>query len=558
MYLSFYRLKVKPFQNSTNPGFFWLGEMHKEALAIFKYGILKMPGILVLTGDVGTGKTTLANVLINNLGDNFIVVKVPDPDLEEIDFVNYLADKLDFKKKFTSKETFYREFREFLRDSSLNGKKVLLVIDECQRLCSRLLEVITTLATLEKDTQKALTVLLIGQNEFNDVVMQNSPSALKQLISINYPIEPLNLADTGEFIKHRLKIAGAKKAIFTPDAITKIYQFSAGIPRRINIICDHVLLIGFAKETETVNAVLVKSCVEDLHPQSLSTGSNSDPLNAFANEDFRYLRTIPTESREKIPVNRVLKIFGIIFLVTIPVFSAIFLSDKMTFREFGDFLKPGGMQILHSENKEEMRSLNGRRQPDQEKASIQHSVPQDTGLAPENPISENGSAELSVDEDLTTAKDPSFGVLLNDKTNVVTMQTAIKSSWKDGLPPIASIGRGFDHEKEEKNLTGLQLTEDLQGAINENDPIHNRILPGSANISQSITGANYTEGGKSEKEIIPRNGGAPADIAPAETEMIVKSDVPDIKVSEESKAGGQRISCQRGRIAGEFESPGGN
>ncbi len=144
MYLSFYRLKVKPFQNSTNPGFFWLGEMHKEVLAIFKYGILKMPGILVLTGDVGTGKTTLINLLINNLGDNFIVVKVPDPDLEEIDFVNYLADKLDFKKKFTSKEMFYREFIEFLGDSSLNGKKVLLVIDECQRLCSRLLEVITT------------------------------------------------------------------------------------------------------------------------------------------------------------------------------------------------------------------------------------------------------------------------------------------------------------------------------------------------------------------------------------------------------------------------------
>jgi type II secretory pathway predicted ATPase ExeA len=523
MYLSFYRLKVKPFQNSTNPSFFWLGEMHKEALAIFKYGILKMPGILVLTGDVGTGKTTLINVLINDLGANFIVVKVPDPDLEEIDFVNSLSDTLDFNEKYTSKDMFYRDFLEFLGKSSRNGKKVLLVIDECQRLCSPLLEAITTLAALEKGTKKSCTVLLIGQNDFNDVVMKNNHSALSQLISINYAIEPLNLSETGEFIKHRLRIAGAKKEIFTPDAITKIYQFSAGIPRRINIICDHVLLIGFAKETETVNAALVKSCVEDLHPQGLSKQSNSDPLNAFANEDFRYLRTIPTEPREKIPVNRVWKIFGIIFLMSIPVFLTIFFTDATTFRDFADFFKPGEMQILHTEKKEEMESLNGPPKPDQEKASTQQRALQNTAMLPENRVSENGSAELPVAEDLTDENSPSVSALLNDRKTVATIQTAIKSSRQDGQPTV----------------------QDQQGAANEHDTIHNRILPATADASQSATGTPYTEGAKSEKEIVVENGSAPADIAPAETEKNSINDASDSKVSEESSQGANEFLAKQ-------------
>ncbi len=391
------------------------------------------------------------------------------------------------------------------------------------------------LATLEKDTKKSLTVLLIGQNEFNDVVMKNNPSALNQLISINYAIEPLNLSETGEFIKHRLKIAGAKKEIFTPDAITKIYQFSTGIPRRINIICDHVLLTGFAKETEAVNAVLVKSCVEDLHPQGLSRGSNSDPLNAFANEDFRYLRTIPTKPRQKIPVNRILKIFGIIFLVTIPVFLTIFFTDQMTVRDLVYYFKTGGMQNLHTENKIEMRSLNSSLQPDQEKASIEQRPPQDTDMPPENPISENGSAELSVDEDLTVANNPSFGALLNDKKSVITMQAASKSSWKDGLSAIVPIGTDIDDGNQTNSQIVLPLLPGQQGAVNEKYMESGEILSGTAGRTQSTNKPDLTGAADIETATF-ENDAAHADIISPATEITSLNEAPDIRVADERKA----------------------
>ena len=222
MYLSFYGLQKEPFQVSTDPSFLWLGEKHKEALATLKYGNLGNQGVVLLTGDVGTGKTTLINALINSLGDEVIVAKVPDPGMEIIDFMNYLAHAFGMKKKFASKDSFLIHFDHFLNSVHADGKKSLLIIDEAQRLSPALLEEVRQLSNIEKQETKLLSIFFVGQNEFQDVLLEHKNRALRQRISLNYVIEPLDLHETGQFIRHRLKVAGAKEEIFSPDAIRKV------------------------------------------------------------------------------------------------------------------------------------------------------------------------------------------------------------------------------------------------------------------------------------------------------------------------------------------------
>jgi len=346
MYLSFYGLKLKPFQNSTNPSFFWFGEKQKETLAIFKYGISKMPGILLLTGDVGTGKTTLINALLSNLDDQFIVIKVLDPGLEEIDFLNYISDALDFKKKFSTKDSFFAHFSEFLNTSATLGKKVVLVIDECQRLNVQLLDEIVQLANIEKDETKLLKVLLIGQNTFNDLLQNNKSKKLHQSLAINYAIAPLDIHETGDYVRHRLKIAGGKSSIFSADAFSKIYEFSTGIPRRINIICDHALLLGFAQEKKTINGELIRECAMDLRPLANSQPLQNDSLESVTGDGSKKIKRSPPKLRQKVKVRRTGITFGMVILITIPVFFIAYFTTPISYQKALQYFKRNSLQFF--------------------------------------------------------------------------------------------------------------------------------------------------------------------------------------------------------------------
>jgi len=283
MYLSHYNLNLKPFQISTDPRFLWLGENHKEAFATLRYGILDNKGFLLLTGDVGTGKTTLINGLINSLGGDVIAATVPDPNLEQFDFLNYIAKAFRIDKTFSSKGEFLIYFERFLKAAYSKNKKVLLIIDESQRLNHVLLEEIRLLSNIEKQNTKLLNIFFVGQNEFNDLLWEPRNRALRQRITINYNVYALNGKETDEYIRHRLKVAGTEKEIFKPDAIKEIAHFSAGFPRTINIICDHALLTGYVKSTQHINAEIIRDCVEDLRiPQKpdLQEEESAEPIAA--------------------------------------------------------------------------------------------------------------------------------------------------------------------------------------------------------------------------------------------------------------------------------------
>jgi general secretion pathway protein A len=270
MYLEHFGLKAKPFQISADPKFLWMGSKHKEALAILKYGIFDNRGFLLLSGDVGTGKTTLIHALTQDIGSDTVVATVPDPGLSLMDFYRYIAKSFGIKEPFETKQQFLEVFETFLlRNESLN-KKVLLIIDEAQRLTSDLLEEIRLLSNIEKDYTKLLNIFFVGQNEFNDIILKQKNRPLRQRITINYNIDPLEQHEVMEYINFRLGVAGCDEPLFTGDAVREVFTFSEGYPRLINIVCDHALLTGFVQGVARITGSIVSECAEELRIHSVT------------------------------------------------------------------------------------------------------------------------------------------------------------------------------------------------------------------------------------------------------------------------------------------------
>ena len=231
---------------------------------MLKYGIHDNCGFLLLSGDIGTGKTTLINGLLESLDDRTLIAMISDPGLEKLDFYNFLTQAFDIKKTFKSKGDFLVHFIHFLHKANADGKKVLIIIDEAQRLSHELLEEIRQLSNIEKKDAKLLNVFLVGQHELIDSLNETRNRALLQRITMKYLIGPLNHVDVEDYIVFRLKIAGTDKKIFSSGAIRQIISFSNGYPRLINIICDHALLTAYVKGKHTIDGAIIKDCAKDL------------------------------------------------------------------------------------------------------------------------------------------------------------------------------------------------------------------------------------------------------------------------------------------------------
>ena len=306
MYLAHYELKEKPFKISTDPKYIWLGENHREGISVLEYGVLDNKGFLLITGDVGTGKTTLINVLLERLGNDMIVANITNPVLEQLDFFNIVAHEFKSDITFDSKGAFLSYFNRFLNDCYSKNKKVILIIDEAHRLDQELLEQIRLLSNIERPDTKLLNIFFVGQNEFIDIISNTENRALKQRISINYHLDPLKETEVGEYILHRLNVAGHKKNIFNERAIGEIFYFSKGYPRLINIICDNALLTGYIKEVKIIDEKIIKECADELLlPIERNDHNNKEPeitektlpefvvepTRKFSGRKFKYIAT---------------------------------------------------------------------------------------------------------------------------------------------------------------------------------------------------------------------------------------------------------------------------
>ncbi|MDZ7582610.1 MAG: tetratricopeptide repeat protein [Deltaproteobacteria bacterium] len=264
MYLSHYNLAEKPFRIDTDPRYLWFGEKHQEALSVLKYGVLDRNGFVVLTGGIGTGKTTLLNALLESLGDDVLVANINNPKLETLDFLKIVAVSYDPTAAIGGKADFIINFNRFLKQAHVDGKVVLLVIDEAHRLSPELLEEIRLLSNAEQAGKRLINIFFIGQNELKQSLLLPDCQALRQRVTLFYDIQPLSESEMVQYIGHRLRVAGSEAQLFTSDAIREVHRFSRGYPRLINVICEHALLTGYVQGLKTISPDVVTECALEI------------------------------------------------------------------------------------------------------------------------------------------------------------------------------------------------------------------------------------------------------------------------------------------------------
>lgn len=266
MYCQFYSLKEKPFNVTSDPAFFFLSRQHKEALSHLLYGVTQRKGILVITGEIGTGKTTLCRFFLNQLPKNVKTAFILNPYFSEIQLLEAIINDFGLKVKNKSRLSFVWELNRFLLSESEDGNNVVLIIDEAQNLRPQALEQIRLLSNLETEKDKLIQIVLMGQPELNRKLDLYDLRQLQQRIMVRYHITPLEKDELSEYINHRLNIAGSNGSInFTDETLKAISDFSYGVPRLINIICDRALLAGFVAETKTINSDIINKCIKELN-----------------------------------------------------------------------------------------------------------------------------------------------------------------------------------------------------------------------------------------------------------------------------------------------------
>ncbi len=265
MYCKFYGLKERPFNVTSDPTFFFLSQKHREALSHLLYGVSQRKGIIVLTGEIGTGKTTLCRFLLNQLSKNVKTAFILNPHFSEIQLLEAIIKDFGIATKSKSRLSLILELNRFLLHESEAQNNVVLIIDEAQNLKPSLLEQVRLLSNLETEKDKLLQVVLVGQPELNHRLNLYDLRQLRQRIMVRYHIAPLEADEIKSYIYHRLNIAGAENKIeFTNDAIGIISNFSCGTPRLINMLCDRALLAGFVAETNTIDLNIITKCSDEL------------------------------------------------------------------------------------------------------------------------------------------------------------------------------------------------------------------------------------------------------------------------------------------------------
>lgn len=265
MYCKFYGLKERPFNVTSDPAFFFLSKKHKEALSHLLYGASQRKGMIVLTGEIGTGKTTLCRFFLNHLDKNSKTAFILNPHFSETQLLEAIVKDFGISCRNKSRLGLIWELNRFLLSESESGSNVILIIDEAQNLRPSLLEQVRLLSNLETEKDKLLQVVLVGQPELNRKIDLYELRQLRQRIMVRYHISPLEPDEIKGYISHRLNIAGpVDKLEFTEEAVKAISDFSTGIPRLINMICDRALLAGFIKELSRIDIDIVKQCSEEL------------------------------------------------------------------------------------------------------------------------------------------------------------------------------------------------------------------------------------------------------------------------------------------------------
>lgn len=270
MYESFFGLEKKPFEITPDPAFMYASQQHKEALASLIYGVKEKKGLMVLTGEVGTGKTLLVRCLLQMLDEGTKTAYIINPRLSLMEFFQSIAHEFDLGGEFSSKAAFLERINGFLLDTAAKGQKAVLIVDEAQNLGLPILEEIRLLMNLETAKQKLLQVILAGQPELHKIIEFSCMRQFKQRISLRAHLNPLSPKETALYIRRRLQVAGFSNGeIFERRSVSLIHRYSSGIPRLINVVCDNSLLTAYALGKKRVGPAVVKEVIGDLEGKGL-------------------------------------------------------------------------------------------------------------------------------------------------------------------------------------------------------------------------------------------------------------------------------------------------
>ncbi len=265
MYENFYSLKENPFNITSDPSFFFPSARHEEAFVHLMYGIDTRKGIIVITGEIGTGKTTLCRTLLNRLSAKTKTALILNPSFSDLQLLQMIIRDLGIVCTKNSKLDLVDAISQFLMQQSMSGNNVAIIIDECQNLNIRQLEQIRLLSNLETEKQKLLQIILVGQPELCEKLKNPALRQLSQRVTVRYHILPLGKDEIKQYILHRLKVAGADPRLtMTPQALEAVYAYSQGTPRIINILCERALLAGFIRETFTISDEIIHSCAKEV------------------------------------------------------------------------------------------------------------------------------------------------------------------------------------------------------------------------------------------------------------------------------------------------------
>lgn len=269
MYESFFGLSEKPFSLNPDPGFLYLGRDHSRALSMLEFGLASETGVVVITGEIGSGKTTLVRALLNQLDDGYTVGLITNTHKAFGELIHWVSMAFGLEHEGRDKVGLYNQFVEFMIAEYAAGRRVVIIVDEAQNMSADTLEELRVISNINADKDIVMQLVLVGQPELRETLAQPRMKQFVQRISSYFYLKPLNLHETREYIEHRLKTAGARGRIFDYEAVYLIHQNSEGVPRVVNTLCHLACTYAYAEQTKKITGDLVREVITDRNEHEL-------------------------------------------------------------------------------------------------------------------------------------------------------------------------------------------------------------------------------------------------------------------------------------------------
>ena len=315
MYEHFFNLKEKPFNLSPDPRFFFASAGHNRVLAYLRYGVREREGFIVVTGEIGTGKTTLLQLMLEELNGkhgNIVVAHLASTQADANDLLAMVAGAFGLEFEGVSKAVLLNRLGNFLHDLARRGERALLIIDDAEKFTAKGLEELLMMTNFLNSQKSMLQGFLVGQTDFRHTLQTAHLESLRQRIIASCHLSPLKLEETQNYIEHRMQLAGWQEdPSFTPETYQMIQEYSGGVPRRINTLCDRILLVAYLEETHTITPALVEAVMQELRSEqfaiSREADDETDQEQGPEHRETTQANTLASQEPKEGPLNNVLE-----------------------------------------------------------------------------------------------------------------------------------------------------------------------------------------------------------------------------------------------------------